>query len=86
MIDKPTKIGNSELYNARVLNMGVAKYFNIVKEYVEILSETRKLNKKELEKNGEQAELNLYYSVRYNLNLLIKDKLNEGKKNGKKSL
>ena len=70
MIDKPTRIGNSELYNARVLNMGVAKYFDIVKEYVEILSETRQLNKKELEKNGEQAELNLYYSVRYNLNLL----------------
>ena len=40
MIDKPTRIGNSELYNARVLNMGVAKYFDIVKEYVEILSET----------------------------------------------
>ena len=47
--------------------MGVAKYFDIVKEYVEILSETR--------------ELNLYYSVRYNLNLLIKDKLNEDKNN-----
>ena len=54
MIDKPTRIGNSELYNARVLNMGVAKYFDIVKEYVEILSETRELNKKELEKNGEK--------------------------------
>ena len=81
MIDKPTRIGNSELYNARVLNMGVAKYFDIVKEYVEILSEIRELNKKELEKNGEKAELNLYYSVRYNLNLLIKDKLNEDKKN-----
>ena len=79
MIDKPTRIGNSELYNARVLNMGVAKYFDIVKEYVEILSETRELNKKELEKNGEKAELNLYYSVRYNLNLMVLEKLLEGK-------
>ena len=80
MIDKPTRIGNSELYNARVLNMGVAKYFDIVKEYVEILSETRELNKKELEKNGEKAELNLYNSIKYNLNKLVLKKL-QGDKN-----
>ena len=80
MIDKPTRIGNSELYNARVLNMGVAKYFDIVKEYVEILSETRELNKKELEKNGEKAELNLYKSIKYNLNKLVLKKL-QGDKN-----
>ena len=79
MIDKPTRIGNLELYNARVLNVGVAKYYGVLKEYNQILEATRELNKKELEKNGEQAELNLYYSVRYNLNLLIKDKLNEDK-------
>ena len=70
MIDKPTRIGNLELYNARVMNMGVAKYYGILKEYNEVLEETRKLNKKELEKNGEKAELNLYHSVRYNLNLI----------------
>ena len=78
MIDKPTRIGNSELYNARVLNMGVAKYFDIVKEYVEILSETRDLKKKELEKNGEKAELNLYKSIKYNLNKLVLKKLQGG--------
>ncbi len=77
MIDKATSIGNTELYNARVLNMGVAKYYGLVKEYVQILNDTRELNKKELEKNGEKAELNLYYSVRYNLNLLVAEKIKE---------
>jgi len=38
--------------------------------------ETRELNKKELEKNGDKAELNLYYSVRYNLNKLVLEKIN----------
>ena len=37
MIDKPTRIGNLELYNARVLNVGVAKYYGVLKEYNQIL-------------------------------------------------
>lgn len=79
MIDKPTRIGNSELYNARVLNMSVAKYYGIVKEYNEIVVETRQLNKKELEKNGDKAELNLYYSIRYNLNLMVLESILQDK-------
>lgn len=42
MIEQPTKIGNSTLYNARVLNMSVAKYYGLVKEYCEIVSKARK--------------------------------------------
>ena len=75
MIDKPTKIGNSELYTARVLNMGVAKYFSLVKEYSQILTEAREAKKKDLEKNGEQAELSLIYGVRKELNQLVLQKL-----------
>jgi uncharacterized protein YukJ len=77
MIDKPTRIGNSELYNVRVLNMSTARYFGVEKEYIEILTDTRKINKEVLEKDGEKAELNLYYSIRYNLNKLIKEKLEQ---------
>ena len=43
MIDKPTKIGNSELYTARVLNMAVAQYFGLMKEYAEITLESGKV-------------------------------------------
>tara|TARA_B100001093_G_scaffold412856_1_gene402606 strand:- start:69 stop:308 length:240 start_codon:yes stop_codon:yes gene_type:complete len=75
MIDKPTRIGNTELYTTRVLNMSVAKYYGVLKEYNEIVVETRELNKELLEKNGEKAELNLYKSVRYNLNKLVLEKL-----------
>ena len=75
MIDKPTRIGNTELYTTRVLNMSVAKYYGVLKEYNEIVVEARKLNKKELEKNGEKAELNLYKSIKYNLNKLVLEKL-----------
>mgnify|MGYP000489432595 CR=1 FL=1 len=75
MNNLPTKIGNTELYTARVLNMSVAQYYGVVKEYNELVVETRKLNKKELEKNGDKGELNLYYSVRYNLNKLVLEKL-----------
>jgi len=74
-----TKIGNTELYTARVLNMSVAQYYGVVKEYNELVVETRELNKKELEKNGDKAELNLYYSVRYNLNLMVFEKIVESK-------
>ena len=75
MIDKPTKIGNSELYTARVLNMGVAKYFSLVKEYSQILTQAREAKKQDLEKNGEQAELSLIYGVRKELNQLVLQKL-----------
>ena len=80
MIDKPTRIGNTELYTTRVLNMSVAKYYGVLKEYNELVVEARKLNKKELEKNGEKAELNLYKSIKYNLNKLVLEKL-QGEKN-----
>ena len=79
MIDKPTRIGNTELYTVRVLNMSVAKYYGVLKEYNELVVEARKLNKKELEKNGEKAELNLYKSIKYNLNKLVLKKLQGGK-------
>ena len=80
MIDKPTRIGNTELYTTRVLNMSVAKYYGVLKEYNELVVEARKLNKKELENNGEKAELNLYKSIKYNLNKLVLKKL-QGDKN-----
>tara|TARA_R100001440_G_scaffold75699_1_gene103641 strand:+ start:1080 stop:1388 length:309 start_codon:yes stop_codon:yes gene_type:complete len=79
MIDKPTRIGNSELYNVRVLNMSVARYYGVEKEYMQCLTDTRELNKEELEKNGEKAELNLYRSIKYNLNLMVLEKIFEGK-------
>jgi len=77
MIDKPTRIGNTELYNARVLNMSVARYYGLEKEYIECLTKTRELNKQELKKNGEKAELNLYYAIRYKLNKMVLKKLTE---------
>jgi len=75
MIDRVTYNGRSELAEAKILNMSVAKYFGLVKEYAEILRETKTLNKKLLAKEGEKAELNIIYSVRYNLNYLIEKKL-----------
>ena len=75
MNNQPTKIGNTELYTVRVLNMSVAQYYGVVKEYNEIVVATRELNKKELEKSGDKGELNLYYSVRDNLNKLVLEKL-----------
>ena len=79
MIDKPTKIGNSTLYNARVLNMSVAKYYGLVKEYCQIVTKAREANKEDLEKNGVQAELTLYFSVRKHLNQLVLQKLMKDK-------
>ena len=75
MIDRVTYNGRSELAEAKILNMSVAKYFGLVKEYAEILRDTKTLNKKLLAKEGEKAELNIIYSVRYNLNYLIEKKL-----------
>jgi len=79
MIEQPTKIGNSTLYNARVLNMSVAKYYGLVKEYCEIVSKARDTNKADLEKNGVQAELTLYFSVKKHLNQLVLQKLMKDK-------
>jgi ribosomal protein S13 len=77
MIDREINNGNTELQEAKILNMAVAKYYGVVKEYAEILTASRELNAKEIAKNKEKAELNLIYSVRYNLNLMVKEKLNE---------
>tara|TARA_A100000172_G_C2956459_1_gene80925 strand:- start:119 stop:391 length:273 start_codon:yes stop_codon:yes gene_type:complete len=77
MIEEPKKIGNTELYTVRVLNMSVAKYYGVTKEYTEIVVQARELNKKELAKNKEKAELNLYYGVRYLLNKLVLRKLED---------
>ena len=79
MIDKPTKIGNKTLYNVRVLNMSVAKHYGLVKEYCEIVSTARDTNKQDLEKNGVQAELTLYYSVKKHLDQLVLQKLMKNK-------
>jgi len=77
MIDKPVKIGNDELYNARVLNISVAQYYGVVKEYSEMLSRLRKINKRKLDKHKELAELQLYLSIRKHLNKLVKQKIEE---------
>jgi len=77
MIDKPVKIGNDELYNARVLNISVAQYYGVVKEYSEMLSRLRKINKRKLDKHKELAELQLYLSIRKHLNKLVKQKIKE---------
>ena len=79
MIDKPTKIGNKTLYNVRVLNMSVAKHYGLVKEYCEIVSTARDTNKQDLEKNGVQAELTLYYTVKKHLDQLVLEKLMKNK-------
>tara|TARA_R110002012_G_scaffold31937_1_gene95099 strand:+ start:2133 stop:2402 length:270 start_codon:yes stop_codon:yes gene_type:complete len=79
MLEQPTKIGNSTLYNARVLNMSVAKYYGLVKEYCEIVSKAREASKDDLDKNGVQAEITLYFSVRKHLNQLVLQKLMKDK-------
>ena len=77
MIDKPVKIGNDELYNARVLNISVAQYYGVVKEYSEMLSRLRRINKRKLDKHKDLAELQLYLSIRKHLNKLVKEKIKE---------
>ena len=79
MLDKPTKIGNTTLYTARVLNMSVAKYYVLVKEYCQIVTKARETNKEDLEKNGVQAELTLYFSVKKHLDQLVLQKLMKNK-------
>ena len=85
MIDKPTRIGNSELYVARVLNMSTAQWAGVQEEYIKELVKARENNKAELEKHGEKAELKLYISLRKTLWHLLAKKMEE-QKNGKKSL
>ena len=75
MIDRPIKIGNDELYNARVLNISVAQYYGVVKEYSEMLSRLRRINKRKLDKHKDLAELQLYLSIRKHLNKLVKEKI-----------
>ena len=54
MQEQPTKIGNKTLYNVRVLNMSVAKHYDLVKEYCEIVSKAREeLKTKSLDDNFE---------------------------------
>ena len=77
MIDRVTYNGRSKLAEAKILNLSVAKYYGLVKEYAKMLHETKRLNEKQLAEDKEKAELNLIYSVRYNLNLMVKEKLNE---------
>ena len=76
---EPTKIGDTTLYTARVLNMSVAKHYDLVKEYCEIVSTARDTNKQDLEKNGVQAELTLYFSVKKHLDQLVLQKLMKNK-------
>ena len=64
MIDKPTRIGNTELYVARVLNMSTAQWAGVQEEYIKELVKARETKKEELEKHGEKAELKLYISLR----------------------
>tara|TARA_Y100000592_G_C5232985_1_gene204770 strand:- start:31 stop:345 length:315 start_codon:yes stop_codon:yes gene_type:complete len=75
MLDKPTRIGNSELYNVRVLNMSVARYYGVQKEYIEALTKARNKYKHELEKEGEKAELKLYNALKCDLNVLVLEQL-----------
>ena len=76
---KPQKIGNKTLYNVRVLNMSVAKHYGLVKEYCVIVSTARDTNNQDLEKNGVQAELTLYFSVKKHLDQLVLQKLMKNK-------
>ena len=76
---EPTKIGNKTLYNVRVLNMSVAKHYGLVKEYCEIVSKARDTNKQDLDNNGEQAELTLYFSLKKHLDQLVLQKLMKNK-------
>ena len=59
--------------------MSVAKHYDLVKEYCEIVSTARDTNKQNLEKNGVQAELTLYYSVKKHLDQLVLQKLMKNK-------
>ena len=78
MIDRPVKIGCTELYTARVLNMSVAQYYGVFKEYAELLNKARQRNARKLEsKNANKTELKIIYSIRKDLNKLVLKRINE---------
>lgn len=78
MIDKPVKIGCTELYTARVLNMSVAQYYGVFKEYAELLNKARQRNSRKLEsENANKTELKIIYSIRKDLNKLVLKRINE---------
>jgi hypothetical protein len=78
MIDKPVKIGCTELYTARVLNMSVAQYYGVFKEYAELLNKARQRNARKLEnEDSNKTELKIIYSIRKDLNKLVLKRINE---------
>ncbi len=78
MIDRPVKIGCTELYTARVLNMSVAQYYGVFKEYAELLNKARQRNARKLESgDANKTELKIIYSIRKDLNKLVLKRINE---------
>jgi hypothetical protein len=78
MIDRPVKIGCTELYTARVLNMSVAQYYGVFKEYAELLNKARQRNSRKLKiKDTNKTELKIIYSIRKDLNKLVLKRINE---------
>jgi hypothetical protein len=78
MIDRPIKIGCAELYTARVLNMSVAQYYGVFKEYAELLNKARQRNARKLEsEDSNKTELKIIYSIRKDLNKLVLKRINE---------
>ena len=78
MIDRPVKIGCTELYTARVLNMSVAQYYGVFKEYAELLNKARQRNARKLEnEDANKTELKIIYSIRKDLNKLVLKRINE---------
>ena len=78
MIDKPVKIGCTELYTARVLNMSVAQYYGVFKEYAELLNKARQRNARKLKsEDSNKTELKIIYSIRKDLNKLVLKRINE---------
>ena len=78
MIDRPVKIGCTELYTARVLNMSVAQYYGVFKEYAELINKARQRNARKLEsEDSNKTELKIIYSIRKDLNKLVLKRINE---------
>ena len=80
MIDRPVKIGCTELYTARVLNMSVAQYYGVFKEYAELLNKARQRNARKLEsEDSNKTELKIIYGLRKDLNKLVLKRISEDK-------
>jgi len=78
MIDRPIKIGCTELYTARVLNMSVAQYYGVFKEYAELLHKARQRNARKLKtESSNKTELKIIYGLRKDLNKLVLKRINE---------